>query len=124
MKGTAARLLALTGIGHTLVGLVLFRQPLRAILDDGIVNSIGQGQFDRGAAFWFLLFSPICLALAQIVSHAVARGDGRTLRIIGGYLLAMGVLGAAVMPISGFWILIAIAPLLLRTAGRVDPAVA
>jgi hypothetical protein len=110
-----------TGIGHTVVGLILFREPLAAMVRQGVANTIHYGQFDRAAAFWFLLFSPICFALGQIVAHAIERNDARTLRLIGWYLLAMGVVGATVMPISGFWIVIVIAPLILR--GASDAAV-
>jgi hypothetical protein len=68
------------------------------------------------AAFWFMLFGPVCFALGQIVNRAIERGDWRTVSIVGWYLLAIGIAGAAVMPVSGFWLVIAIAPLILRTA--------
>ena len=112
----AARLLMATGVGHTVVGLLLFREPLALILRDGVLNSIHYPQFDRSAAFWFLLFSPVLFALGQLTDHAVRRGDVATLRIIGWYLLAIGVVGAIIMPLSGFWLVIAIAPLVLRAA--------
>jgi uncharacterized membrane protein len=116
--GVVARLLMLTGIGHFLLGLVLFRAPLAAIIDEGVFSTIGYGQFDRASAFWFLLFGPACVLLGQLVGHGIKRGDRRTLTLIGWNLLAMGVGGALVMPISGFWILIALAPLILRQASR------
>ena len=120
----AGRGLIATGIGHTVVGLFLFRQPLAAIFGDGVINAIGAGQFDRAAAFWFLLFSPICVALGQIVDQALERGDRRTLRIVGGNLLGIGIVGAAIMPISGFWLVIAIAPLVLQAARDFVPTAA
>jgi hypothetical protein len=43
------------------------------------------------------------------------------LRILGWNLLAFGILGAAVMPVSGFWLLIAFTPLLFSVASRVEP---
>lgn len=113
------RLLMLTGVGHTLLGLVLFRAPLGAIVNEGVVSTIRYGQFDRATAFWFLLFGPACILLGQLVGHAITRGDRRTLTLIGWNLLAMGVGGALIMPISGFWILIALAPLILHQARSV-----
>jgi hypothetical protein len=119
MSSLAGQLLKVTAVGHTLVGLVLFRAPLADIVGSGVLGSVGT-QPDRQAAFWFLLFSPVCYALGQIVE----RGDRRILAIVGWNLLLLGVVGAAMMPVSGFWILLALAPLVLRGAGRRNEAVA
>jgi uncharacterized membrane protein len=116
MRPLAAPLLIATGIGHALLGFVLFREPLAAIAGDGVLDSIRYGQFDRAAAFWFLLFGPVCVALGRIVAHAFARGDVRLLCLIARHLLAIGAIGAAIMPISGFWLVIAIAFLVFRAA--------
>ena len=123
MNRLAARLLKVTAVGHALIGLVLFRVPLAAIVGDGVLNSV-TGQLDREAAFWFLLFSPICFALGQIVERAVHQGDARLLAIVGWHLLGIGVVGAIIMPVSGFWIVIAIAPLVLTAARHTGPATA
>ena len=114
------QLLMLTGIGHTLLGLVLFREPLAAIVNEGFVSTIRYGQFDRTTAFWFLLFGPACVLLGQLVGHAFKRNDRWTLTLIGRNLLSMGVGGALVMPISGFWILIVLALPVLRAARGID----
>ena len=129
-----ARLLYVTGVGHVLVGLALFRQPLTAMWRDGVVNSIVspltpgaaslfdaiRPQFDREAAFWFVLFGPLLYMLGQVVQRAIDLPDGRMLRILGWDLLAFGIVGAAIMPVSGFWLLIAYAPLLLAIGVRLD----
>jgi hypothetical protein len=60
-------LLIATGIGHAAVGLVLFRHPVADVLREGIVNTV-RGQYDREAAFWFLLFSPVCVVLGHRIS--------------------------------------------------------
>ena len=114
---------ALTGIGHAVVGLVLFNAPLTAILDAGFFNTIqppsyvANPHFDRIAAFWFLIFSPVLVLLGQLTSRAVRRRDTHTLYAIGWYLLAIGVVGVAVLPVSGNWVLIGLGGLVLR-AGR------
>jgi uncharacterized membrane protein len=127
-----ARLLYATAVGHVVVGVALFREPLAAIWRDGIVNSIGsqvvpgaaswiaalRPQFEREAAFWFVLFGPLLWLLGRIVDRAIEQADGCLLRTIAWYLLGFGIVGAAVMPVSGFWLLIAYAPLLLVTASR------
>jgi hypothetical protein len=107
-------LLVLTGVLHVAVGAVLFAKPLAAILRDGVLDAVGR-DLARGLAFWFVLYGPVLASLGWITQHAVATGDGAALAVVGWSLLGMGVVGAAVIPVSGFWILIALAlPLLLR----------
>ena len=141
-----ARLIFATAIGHVLVGVTLFHEPLAAIWQDGVLNSVGGlpggfvgssiGSFNGGSprlgvpalerllAFWFVLFGPALWMIGQIVQRAVARPDPRVLRVVGWDLLAIGALGAAIMPISGFWILMAIAPVVLKVAWRLDTGTA
>ena len=119
MKWSPGSLLMATGVGHALVGVVLFYDALAAILRDGFFNAIAP-HFDREAAFWFLLFSPLCYLLGQVVNRAVEWGDTRLLAVLGGHVLAIGVVGVMLLPISGFWILIAIAVVIFATARGVD----
>jgi|SRR5215470_4942715 len=119
----AGRLLKLTAFGHALIGVVLFRAPLADIVGAGVLNTVAW-QLDRQAAFWFLLFSPICYALGQIVDRAIERRDSRLLAIVGWHLLGVGVAGAALMPVSGFWLIIAIAPFVLHASRQVGPIAA
>jgi hypothetical protein len=112
------RLLVAIGVGHALLGPLVFREPLGAMLREGLVNTIGPvGDFDREAAFWFLVFSATLILWGQLVAHAQARGDARVLAVVGWNMLAVGAIGALVMPVSGFWMVVALAPLVLR-AGR------
>ena len=113
------RLLVWIAFGHALLGGVLYREPLAAMLRDGLVNTIGPvGGFDRKAAFWFIVFSAMLLLWGQLVAHAWERGDARALALVGWSMLGVGVVGALVMPISGFWSVVALAPLVLRGARR------
>lgn len=129
-------LLFVTAVGHVLVGLVLFREPLAAIWRDGIINSIGpqflpgaeswlgsvRPPFERAAAFWFVLFGPLLWMIGQVVRRAAERSDPQLLRIIAWDLLGIGIVGVVIMPISGFWLMIAFAPLLAKVAARLDGA--
>jgi hypothetical protein len=90
------------------------------MLREGLVNTIGAfGDFDREAAFWFLVFSAMLLLWGQLVAHASERADARALALIGWNMLGVGVVGAFVMPVSGFWSVIALAPFVLRGGRRV-----
>ena len=119
MNRLIGRLLMVTGIGHTLVGVVVFREALSGIFHNGFLNAFWP-HFDRLSAFWFLLFSPALFMLGQITNRAVERQDAYTLRIVGCYLLGIAIVGVAALPISGFWIVIALAALILRAARRVE----
>ncbi len=114
-----------TAVGHALVGFVLFRQPITAIVAAGFVNAIqppfyaAEPNFDRIATFWFLLFSPVLLLLGQITNRAVNNADAHTLELVGRYLMVIGALGSVVLPVSGNWVLIALGVVVLRAAAGV-----
>jgi hypothetical protein len=114
------RLLIGVGVGHLMVGAMLFHAPLAAIFHDGFVNAVPLGDVDRQAAFWFLAVSPMTFLLGHLTNHALGRQDAQFVRVVGRNLLGMGVVGAAVMPVSGFWLLLALAPLFLREARRLN----
>ncbi len=117
------RLLIGVGAGHLVVGAILFHVPLAEIFRAGVINTVPLStDFDRQAAFWFLFASPVTFLLGHLTNRALARDDAQFVRVVGWNLLGLGVVGAAVMPVSGFWLLIALAPLFLREARRRDAA--
>ncbi len=119
-------LMIATGIGHALVGIVVFNDAFMAIFREGFINTVqppgydGPPAFDRIAVFWFLFLSPVLSMLGQIVSRAITSGAVDVLRVIGWNLIVMGTIGAVVFPISGNWILIALGALTLGAASRVE----
>lgn len=114
-------------VGHALVGLVIFHDPLAAIVRDGFVNGVEPHllerglapYFDREAAFWFMLYAPILALLGLVTRRAIDLGDVPLLRLVGWTLLATGGAGALAMPVSGFWLIIVLGALVLRSA-RLD----
>ena len=125
LSGVAGPLLMVTAVGHALVGAILFSEPLSAIVSAGVINSIrppmysGQPHFDRIAAFWFLLFSPVLFLFGQIINHAVSHRDVGSLRLIGWYLVGIGIVGAAILPVSGNWLLLPLGAIVLKAAREV-----
>jgi hypothetical protein len=123
--GVAGPLMMVTAIGHAIVGAFLFSDPLSAMLREGVINSIrppmytAQPHFDRAAAFWFLLLSPLLFLLGQIINHTERRGDTRSLRLIGWYLIGIGAVGSAILPLSGNWLLLPLGALTLTAASAV-----
>jgi uncharacterized membrane protein len=116
----------LTAVGHAVIGLAIFRDPLAAIVRDGFVNGVEPAllergllpYFDREAAFWFMLYAPILLLIGFVTRRALELGDAVMLRLVGWTLLVMGGAGALAMPISGFWIVLLLGGLVLRAARR------
>jgi hypothetical protein len=98
------------GVGHTAWGAVAYADALQEIVRAGVVDSVGDGIFRtadsrgaRAAGFWFMMAGPLVGAWGYLVDAADRAGDDRALRTSGRALLGLGLLGAAVMPRSGFW---------------------
>ncbi len=119
MDRLLGRLLIATAAAHAVVHVAVYRRPLKAIWNDGIVNAV-MPNYDRRAAVWSLAFAPVLFGLGQITNRAVERGDARILRIVAWNFLCIGVSGALLIPISGFWILLALVLPLLRAASRAE----
>ena len=114
-KHVGLMLMATAGL-HIAVGLVLYRGPLLAMAGAGLVGSV-TGDSEREAAFWFILFGAVLLILGQLV-HALLKRDGEVPRAFAWGLLGLALAGAAIMPDSGFWLVLPQIWLLL--SGRRD----
>ncbi|MBI5255622.1 MAG: hypothetical protein HY855_03915 [Burkholderiales bacterium] len=112
MTPIAAWFLFALGIGHTVYGLVMFRQPLGEALAAGFVGQF-MGHPPRITAFWFLIMGPLLMLAGQTAAHAAAGGDQALLRLVGGYLLVIALIGVAALPKSPFWAALFVAPWLV-----------
>ena len=96
----------LTGIAHLGFSAVKFRRELAEIGRAGLVDAVPL-KGPRAAAFWFTIAAPAMWTSGAMLRSAEDSGDLRAQRIGGTALAAIGVTGAAAMPSSGFWALIA-----------------
>jgi hypothetical protein len=101
--------LMLLGFGHAAWALTAYGEPLRDIVRAGVVRTVGDGIFDRdhdrgarAAGFWFLLAAPLVAMDGYLTEAAAQAGNARAVRISGRTTLALGVVGATVIPRSGF----------------------
>ncbi len=108
-RPTNGQLVMTLGAGHTAWGLVAHRRALSAIVSDGVFGTVGDGLFvhdhardDRAAAFWFVLIGPLLMTTGRLVHDAESRGDEASVRRASRAGLAVAVLGACVVPRSGF----------------------
>jgi Family of unknown function (DUF6463) len=99
-----------TGIGHNLLGGYLYRKQLAGMVKDGVINSASDARLGtvdgerRQTALWFFVGGIAMITMGASIrrthtdSVAPALGPG---------LAAIGAVGAATMPMSGFWLVLA-----------------
>ena len=112
---------AATGVIHLAFGLVNFGPPLRAMVDAGLVNSMG-GAADRQATLWYFVAGGFLLTAGLTIRWA-DRLIGRVPPPMAWGLLVIAVLGVTIAPASGFWLVLVEGVLLVlatRKAAR-DP---
>jgi Family of unknown function (DUF6463) len=106
-------LLLLTGFLHTLIGLVDGYPQLLEMARDGFINT-ATASFERQVIFWFL----VC-GIALFLAGLLALGYDRPLPASFGWsLLLLSVIGALVLGLSGFYLLIPQAIYILVVAYR------
>ena len=119
MRRLSGPLLMATGVLDLLYVLVFHSRQLAAIAQDGFFNAVelDPAQLDRETAFWHLTFGVTVLILGGLVHWAQAR-TGTLPAFLGWSLLALGLFGAILVPVSGFWALLPQAVLMLVVARR------
>ncbi|PYI53469.1 DUF6463 family protein [Paenibacillus flagellatus] len=110
-KRFVAVALAWTAVLHTVVGIFLYRGQLADMARDGLFNSVDSG--GRSSAFWFFLFGAMIWTLSRVVGWLANNGQ-RVPLFLGAHLLAVGLIGVFFAPLSGFWLVIPQAIVLLR----------
>jgi len=113
------RLLQRLAVLHTLVGAAFFRRELGDIGREGVVGAVPY----RGAeatAFWFLVPSPLLWILGRLLERAERTGDAAALRSASRGGLISALLAILCLPVSGFWVWLAISLRGLRDARRME----
>ncbi|MCI3918872.1 DUF6463 family protein [Paenibacillus sp. TRM 82003] len=114
IKRQVGLLLALTGLLHSVIGLILFWDALLPIVTEGLWNTMKEGDWERLNAFWFMMFGFLLILIGYMVSWVLKQTQLRPPAAVGWSILAIGIIGAVIMPISGFWLVLPQAWLLLR----------
>lgn len=106
LRRWVGRSIVVIGALHTIVGGMIFGFVLPGIVEAGFFNTVGEGQPDaRNAAFWFFF----CGFLLMLLGGAIDQTEHSGARVpahVGWGLAAFAVVGAAMMPQSGFWLLL------------------
>src|SRR5712692_9198137 len=111
MGRIAGWLLMTIGVTHILFVVWVGRGPLLAVVQDRFFRALFP-HHDRLEIFWSLCFGVMAFFLGQLISRSEARGV-RTPAVLGWELLALGLVGAVLMPVSGWWLVTLIGALIL-----------
>jgi GNAT superfamily N-acetyltransferase len=114
MTRAAGRLLVAIAALHFAVGAWLGRAPLREIARAGFFGALASNS-NRQLWFWFLAFTPPLAILGVLLARGEARPRSGW---AGATLAAIAGVGAALLPVSGFWLLFLPAGLLVADARR------
>lgn len=127
-RASPGNALMLIGVGHAVWGLIAYRKPLQEIARAGIVDSVGDGIFRRAnsddaraAGFWFMFTAPLVGILGYLVEQASRAGDAQALKVSGRAVIAVGAIGATVMPRSGFVAAFPVGYWVIRQGARGGP---
>jgi hypothetical protein len=118
-RPTTPTLVVLVGLGDLLFTAVLFGAQLADIGADGVFGAV---MFDEraganAAALWFAMKGGM-LVIVGLVARAYQDVTGSLPQVPGWVLAALGVAGAIVAPVSGFWVYIALGALWVRDSRR------
>ena len=107
MRRLSGPLLMATGVLDLLYVLVFHSRQLAAIAQDGFFDAVelNPAQFDQETAFWHMMFGLMFVVLGALVHWAQAR-TGTLPAFLGWSVLALGMAGVILMPLSGFWLLL------------------
>lgn len=121
MRRLCGPLLMATGVLDLLYVLVFHYRQLSAIAGDGFFNAVDPdvafSTFDRETAFWHVMFGATAVILGGLV-HWSQAGAGTLPAFLGWSLLVLGAIGVILMPISGFWVVLPQAVLMIAVARR------
>ena len=92
-------------VAHTLFGLIVYHSTLVGLVADGVVNALGYDAM-RAAVVWFLLAGFFMATTGIAIDQLEDQGLRSKLVPLGWGLLAITLLGIALMPASGFWLML------------------
>lgn len=107
----SGNLLIAIGVLHNLIGFTMGWGVLSEIARSGFVNSINQ-EMDRNAIFWFLFCGFMLMIIGKMIQEKLQE-DGRVPRWLGMSLLSLAGVGVVMMPLSGIWLVLPPAIMLL-----------
>ena len=97
-------LLVATGIIHNTVGLVMGWEVLFGLASDGFFNTVDTDQ--DNSLFWFLFSGFMMMLLGQLMQDYIREQKQPVAAYLGYSLLLLAIVGCIMMPLSGFWLVL------------------
>ena len=101
------------GIIHNLVGVMITKDALLDMLNAGLVNSVNIPDVDRNAAFWFIFLGFFLMYIGLVWQGQIKRYREPLSKFSAWGLTALTLVGAAIVPISGFWLIMPLCVIML-----------
>ncbi|OPH51165.1 hypothetical protein BC351_35535 [Paenibacillus ferrarius] len=115
LKKHSGVMLTWTAVIHTVVGIIVYWEQIIDIANGGFINAIEpQLHANRAAAFWFLLFGLLLFMLARLMSWLIQVMGVDLPKFVGVHLLVLSLIGVLLLPVSGFWLVIPQAVIVMR----------
>ena len=102
MKNWKGKWIIAVAILHTVFALVKFGAQFKSIIASGIINSLNS--MEETLVTWFFLFGILILACGLLV-HSFEKRSSPIPKSAALTLLVLSVLGVALIPTSGFWLM-------------------
>lgn len=97
--------LILTGILHTITAVLLGKDAYVAMIKDGLVNSADSDHI-REFSFWFLICGIFIILFGQTLHYYIKKEQKPAPLFLGYGILILTIFGCIIEPISGFWLFI------------------
>lgn len=105
--------LTATGILHTLVALHLSKDAYAGMIRDGFVNSAIH-DVNRELALWFLVCGILLILWGQTLRYYIKKEQKPAPEFVGYSVLLFAVIGCIIEPVSGFWLFLPQAFIIIR----------
>ena len=103
MKLYSGTLLTATGVIHTIYALFLGKEAFTEMLNNGLIDSIGENH-NLGFAFWFLICGIILILWGETLQYYIRKEQKPAPVFLGYSILLLTIIGCIIEPASGFWL--------------------
>lgn len=106
MKSWIGKSLVIIGVGHSLLGFIVYRNAIALIINENLVNTISlNGNSSKEVSFWFLMTGFALMIIGALV-NAIENKNITVPAFLLWSLILIASIGIFMMPISGFWLLL------------------
>ena len=102
MRIWIGKYIAVVGVLHCALGVVVFSGTFADLFRDGFFNTIN-GEPELEFPFWFVVVGVFWVVLGVLIDSVEKAGQAIP-RFVGWAVFGSAVVGAAIMPLSGWWL--------------------